>query len=121
MSDYTYDARVVSVHDGDTVTLDVDLGFKVFARLPIRLIGINAPEMNTEAGKTSRSKLIELIPDGSRVSLVSEKDRADKYGGRWLGRIFPVSRGTKTYQSVNDWMVEKGLARAWDGKGKKPV
>ena len=117
MSDYTYDATVIDVHDGDTVTLDVDLGFGTWIRgMRIRLFGINAPELPTPEGKAAAAFLQELfIAGGQDVVLESIKDRADKYGGRWLGII--RLRG----KSVNDLMVAIGHAKPWDGKGTKPV
>lgn len=117
MSDYNYDCVVVEVHDGDTVTLDVDLGFSIWHRgMRVRLLGINAPELSSDAGKHSQIYLRNLLPIGSRHVLESHKDRADKYGGRWLGVI-----RFRSGQSANDMMVEAGFAVRWDGKGSKPA
>ena len=83
MSDYTYDAVVRAVHDGDTLTLDVDLGFSTWIhKRVIRLFGIDAPELATPEGIVSQAFLRSLLPIGSPVVLESIKDRADKYGGR---------------------------------------
>ena len=115
MSDYRYDAKLHEVHDGDTVTLDVDLGFCVSQRMHIRLYGINAPEINTDEGKASKSQLEHLLSTPGDLVLESIKDRADKYGGRYLGilRLGGVD--------INSKMVLAGYAKAWDGKGVKPV
>lgn len=44
---YEYKAQVVSVYDGDTLTVDIDLGFEVWLRKQkIRLAGIDTPEIN---------------------------------------------------------------------------
>ena len=45
---YHYKAEVLSVYDGDTVTLMIDQGMKHFARVKVRLIGINTPEIRTK-------------------------------------------------------------------------
>lgn len=115
MSDYSYDAAVIFVHDGDTVELDVDLGFKTHVRMCVRLWGINAPELATPEGLEAAAYLRQLLPLGSRATLNSFKDRADKYGGRWLGSIINLEG-----YNVNEVMVVKGHAKLWDGKGPKP-
>ena len=126
MSDYRYDAKLREVHDGDTVTLDVDLGFEISQRMHIRLYGINAPEINTPEGRASKTHLEYLLVGHDGLVLESIKDRADKYGGRYLGIIKivpPVSPvgGPQGDKNVNMQMVEDGFAKNWDGKGVKPV
>jgi endonuclease YncB( thermonuclease family) len=89
-----YRARVVEVHDGDTILVDLDLGFGhvIVARdwdgkpwLACRVFGINAPELSTVAGKDARTFAQSLLPTGSRVQVVSHG--WDKYGGRFDGEI----------------------------------
>jgi endonuclease YncB( thermonuclease family) len=89
-----YPAQVVAVHDGDTCTLDIDLGFdhiikgqdfKGNTRLSCRVYGINAPELNTAAGKGSLEYALTLLPIGSLVTIFSHG--WDKYGGRFDGTI----------------------------------
>ena len=45
---YHYKAEVLSVYDGDTVTLMIDQGMKHFARVKVRMVGINTPEIRTK-------------------------------------------------------------------------
>ena len=87
---YEYRAFVRKVYDGDTVTVDIDLGFgTVLKNQKIRLLGINAPEIRGESreeGLKSRDFLREKI--GSKwVVIKTKKDKRGKYG-RWLGEIF---------------------------------
>jgi len=44
---YVYRAEIVGVHDGDTVTARVDVGFSVSTYTDLRLLGINAPELKS--------------------------------------------------------------------------
>ena len=44
---FHYKAEVISVYDGDTVTLMIDQGMKHFARVKVRMVGINTPEIRT--------------------------------------------------------------------------
>ena len=51
---FIYNATVVRVIDGDTIECDLDLGMNLTARFPVRLLGVNAPELGTEAGMTCK-------------------------------------------------------------------
>ena len=101
---YDYNATVISVHDGDTCRLDVDLGFYTHRLMNIRWYGVNAPELSTPAGIEARDYLRGLLPAGATVVLTSIRDRADKYGDRWLGII------TLDGVNLNDLMVSSGHA-----------
>jgi endonuclease YncB( thermonuclease family) len=89
-----YTARVVDVHDGDTVVLDIDLGFDHLisgkdwygkTRLSCRIVGINSPELDTNAGKVARDYAKTLLPAGAIVRVTSWG--WDKYGGRFDGEV----------------------------------
>lgn len=89
-----YPARVVDVHDGDTVHLDLDLGFGIIFNShdldgkPVnscRVYGINAPELATDAGKAALAFAETLLHPGDHVMVVSHS--WDKYGGRFDGTI----------------------------------
>jgi endonuclease YncB( thermonuclease family) len=115
MSDYRYDAVVKAVHDGDTVTVDVDLGFDTWIHaLKVRLYGLNAPELNTPEGKKSQAYLATLIPVGISVVIETQKDKQEKYG-RWLATIFLNDA------NVNGKLIADGYAKPYFGVGPKPV
>jgi micrococcal nuclease len=89
-----YPARVVAVHDGDTMTLDIDLGFDHLitgqdwdgkTRLSCRIFGINAPELATAAGKTALTFAETLVKPRDLVQVTSHG--WDKYGGRFDGTV----------------------------------
>ena len=89
-----YPARVLDFHDGDTAHVVVDLGFgfqlnpyDVNGRpvISLRVFGINAPELNTDAGKASLAYAQQLCPPGTLVTVMSHG--WDKYGGRFDGTI----------------------------------
>ena len=87
---YEYKAFVTKVYDGDTITVDIDLGFGVFLRAQkIRLAGIDAPEIRgTERnlGIITRDRLREMILN-KEVTLKTYKDRKGKYG-RWIADVY---------------------------------
>lgn len=78
-----FDADVVKVHDGDTITLRTD--FRDFD-FPLRFLDIDAPEMS-EGGKEARDWLRQKIL-GQRIKvMIDPRNRVGKYG-RLLGRVF---------------------------------
>jgi micrococcal nuclease len=108
---YEYHATVVSVYDGDTITVDIDLGFRShLKKVKLRLFGIDAPEMRgveKEQGRITRDWLRERILD-REVFVRTYKDRTGKYG-RWLADVYPIDDQSKSY---NQMMIEGGLAEA---------
>lgn len=102
---YEYNATVLRVVDGDTVDVEVDLGFHIFIQMKLRLIGVNAPELKEDAGKVARDALTVLLPFGKQVTINTVRDRQEKYG-RYLATIHTSGLS----ESVNDWLVDKGYA-----------
>jgi micrococcal nuclease len=111
---FEYQAIVVSVHDGDTITLDVDLGFgnwmhdvklRLYGPSPTANMGLNAPELPTAEGKAARDFLASLLPVGSRVQLFTVKDRKEKYG-RYLAVIYDQDG-----RNINNRMIDSGHAK----------
>ncbi len=107
---YHYKAKVVSVYDGDTCRVDIDLGLNVWVKNePIRLYRIDAPEIRgdeRQKGLLARDVRRQLIL-GKEIFLQTIKDKKGKYG-RYLGEIWLRVDGE--YKNINDLMVEKGHA-----------
>ena len=103
---YRYHGLVTKIYDGDTITVDVDLGFHLsMKKQTFRLYRINTPEIRgieRGDGIISRDWLRERIL-GKTILLVTHKDKKGKYG-RWLANIWIDG------VCVNDELVEKGLA-----------
>lgn len=108
---YLYKAFVKEVYDGDTITVDIDLGLKTFIHNEkIRLYGINAPELKgeeREKGLITRDYLRTLILK-KEILLETIKDEREKYG-RYLGIIW-VNKMGREYTNVNQLLVKEGLA-----------
>lgn len=142
---YWYRASYEKNHDGDTVSVAIDLGYSMSFRTDIRMYGINAPELmapTMPAGQASQAFLERLLKStvGTKnLRLKSYKDQNDKYGGRVLGELWmPIKYGKPTlvtsadYQSavydqngewtnLNQLMIKAGLAKPYFGIGEKPV
>lgn len=108
---YHYKAKVTSVYDADTCTVEVDLGMHTFLKNEkIRLNRINAPEVKgpeKPLGIKSRDFMRKLIL-GKEIILETIKDRDEKYG-RYLGEIHLETKPGK-FINVNDYLVKKGFA-----------
>jgi micrococcal nuclease len=111
---YIYNAKVVAVHDGDTMTLDVDLGFFAHIVQPFRLLGCNARELSQPGGSEARSHLAALLPAGTPVQIQSVKP--DKFGGRYDAQV-TLTDGTDLVSQL----IAQQWAAAWDGQGTKTV
>jgi len=107
---YHYRALVRSVYDGDTCTVDIDLGLGTWIHgEKLRLYRINAPELRGEeraAGLKSRDFLRSKI-DGKEIFINTIKDKKGKYG-RYIADIWLKDNGR--WININDLLVEKGFA-----------
>lgn len=121
---FQYRAKILKVLDGDTVQIDLDLGFNiVLANQKVRLAGIDTPESrtaNTEEkprGILSKKKLQEKLPVGSYAMIETMKpDSNDDKFGRILG-VFITEDGTR----VNQWMIDNNYAVLYLGENKELV
>ena len=121
MKPYYYIAEVVKVYDGDTCTCVVDLGFKRFKRVKVRLVGIDTPEIRTkdliekEKGLATRDWLRERILNKKIILHTSEKGKF----GRWLGTIWPLEEDKPSFEnSYNKKLINENLAKEYYG-GKR--
>ena len=104
---YTYKANVIKVYDADTITVVIDLGFKMTFQTVLRLNRINAPEMRGSekiSGKISRDRLRMLVLDKT-ITVKTNKDKTGKYG-RYIADIYVDGID----ECINDLLVTEGLA-----------
>jgi endonuclease YncB( thermonuclease family) len=76
---------VDSLHDGDTIYVKCDLGWDITEFVRVRILGINAPELKTDAGKAALAFAETLVKPGDAVTV--ESHGWDKYGGRTDARL----------------------------------
>lgn len=110
---YTYKAFVRSIYDGDTIRVDIDLGFGIiFADQSIRLLGIDTPEIRgieRPQGLVSRNFVVERIPVGSYITITTVKDSKEKFG-RYLATVFYG----EDMKNLNEELLQNGLAKPYE-------
>lgn len=110
MQPFTYNAKVVRWVDGDTVWLDVDLGFRMTGELDMRLLDVNTPERGQPGYEEAKQFVSEVAPAGSSVVIRTYKN-PDKYG-RWLVTVY---RADDVINSINTQLLTRTLAVAYAG------
>jgi len=119
---YQYKCKIIKVLDGDTIDIDLDLGFKIIlANQRVRMAGVDTPESRTTIaeekvrGQLSKKKLAEKLPVGSWQIIETQKpDSNDDKFGRILG-VFILEDGTR----VNDWLIQNNYAVPYKGENKE--
>ena len=117
---YRYKVEVTRVVDGDTVDVDIDLGFGMtYKKQRVRMKGIDTPESRTrdlvekKFGLASKEFLKSQLED-QKIELVSH-DKG-KFG-RILGELFV---GSSAY-SINKIMIDYHYAVLYDGQSKEDI
>lgn len=119
-----YEYAVKKLHkvvDGDTIDVDIDLGFNISYYQRVRLAGIDTPESRTTdknektLGLEVKKRLDEILKAATKIVIRTEKpDSTEKYG-RILGWVFVDNQKT----SVNENLIKDGFA--WDYMGETKI
>jgi micrococcal nuclease len=118
---YEYHVRKIhKVVDGDTIDVDIDLGFNVSYYQRVRLAGIDTPESRTtdayekKLGLEVKDKLKHILEHAENVVIKTQKpDSTEKYG-RILGWLYIDG----AEQSVNEALIAGGYAWSYMGETK---
>jgi micrococcal nuclease len=118
---YEYNVKkLIAVVDGDTIDVEIDLGFDISIFKRVRLAGIDTPESRTSdkyeksLGLESKAKLKQMLSGATRIVIKTEKpDSSEKYG-RVLGWLYIDD----TNISVNDTLIASGYAWSYLGDTK---
>ena len=116
---YTYFVKSLDrVVDGDTIDISIDLGFDLTKKERVRLAGIDTPEKRTKNPKEKEmgyqaTEFLEMhLMEATKLTVKTEKD--GKFG-RMLGWLYKSEEDT---MSINQIMIDKGYAWAYDGGTK---
>ena len=125
MQQNEYDVVLLKCVDGDTVDVDIDLGFGVWLKDErVRIMGIDTPESRTSDkveklfGTAAKNRLKELLKNGGKLITTEDKSGEDMKGkfGRILGD-FRVPDGRR----VTEIMIEEGHCVAYFGGSKDEI
>ncbi len=116
---YTYFVKSIDrIVDGDTIDISIDLGFDLTKKERVRLAGIDTPEKRTKDQKEKEmgyqaTEFLEMhLMEATKLTVRTEKD--GKFG-RMLGWLYKTDEDTT---SINQIMIDKGYAWAYDGGTK---
>ena len=122
---YEYRCKVVKIVDGDTVDVDIDLGFGVWLKKErIRMFGIDTPESRTrdldekKYGLMAKDYITKLLDDEGGIVLKTRKDAEGKYG-RILGELWRTTDFADT--SINELMIKNHHAVSYHGQSKEDI
>lgn len=122
---YEYRCKVVHIVDGDTVDVDIDLGFGVWLHKErVRLFGIDTPESRTrdleekKYGLAAKDFITNMLDDTGGIILKTHKDGTGKFG-RILGELWRTTDFAD--KSINQYMIEKHHAVEYHGQSKEEI
>ena len=129
---YEYRAKILRVVDGDTVDVDIDLGYGVWMHKErIRMMGIDTPESRTrdkvekKFGLASKEYVKAYLPIGSMQILKTEIDKSgeDKKGkfGRILGDFLVYDSKEDAQRKLTEIMIDQGYGVAYFGGSKEEI
>jgi micrococcal nuclease len=110
--------KVTKVVDGDTIDVDIDLGFDISFSSRVRLAGIDTPESRTKdayekkLGLESKEWLKKALEHGKTVVIKTEKINSTEKFGRVLGWLFVDD------VNLNLKMIDQGYAWSYMGETK---
>jgi micrococcal nuclease len=122
---YEYKCKVLKVIDGDTVDVDIDLGFGVWLHKErVRIMGIDTPESRTSDklekvfGLAAKERLISLLGEDAILDTQVSKKGEDMKGK--FGRILGNFRTTDG-EHCADILIEEGHAVGYTGGSKEEI
>ena len=129
---YEYKAKILRVVDGDTVDVDIDLGFGVWMHKErVRMMGIDTPESRTrdkvekKFGLASKEFVKAYLPIGSMQVLKTEIDKSgeDSRGkfGRILGDFLVYHAEKDAQRKLTEVMIDDGYGVAYFGGSKDDI
>jgi len=110
---WEYRGEIVKIVDGDTLVVNIDLGFKTTVKKErIRLIGVDTPELRSkslhekEHAQEAKQFVEKMLPVGSTVILRTEKDKKGRYG-RYLARVWVEGENRDLSVILKEYGYEK--------------
>jgi micrococcal nuclease len=127
---YEYRATIVKIIDGDTVDVDIDLGFNVVLRDErVRIAGIDTPESRTrdleekKFGLAAKYRVKELLGKTCTLKTQINKSGEDMKGkfGRILGDFNVYDAKTDSWKMLTQVLISEGHAVPYHGQNKEDI
>jgi micrococcal nuclease len=127
---YEYRAHIIKIVDGDTVDVDIDLGFGiVLSNERVRINGIDTPESRTtdkeekKFGLAAKARLKSLLGKTCTLKTQINKSGEDMKGkfGRILGDFDVYDETTDSWRPVTSVLIDEGHAVLYHGQAKADV
>jgi len=127
---YEYRATIIKIIDGDTVDVDIDLGFNVVIKDErVRIAGIDTPESRTrdkeekKFGLAAKARVKQLLGKTSILKTRINKDGEDMKGkfGRILGDFSVYDEVTDSWKLLTTMLISEGHAVPYHGQNKEDV
>jgi micrococcal nuclease len=127
---YEYRATVIKVVDGDTVDVDIDLGFGiVLSDERVRIMGIDTPESRTrdkeekKFGLAAKARVKQLLGKTCVLKTQINKDGEDMKGkfGRILGDFSVYDSATDSWRMITEVLISEGHAVPYHGQNKDDI
>ena len=122
---FEYNYKLVKVVDGDTIDVDIDLGFGVWLRNQrIRMMGIDTPESRTrdleekKFGLLAKDKLQTLLANGKVIKTF--KDAKGKFG-RILADVIVYHSAEDRWCGATEIMIAQGYGVKYEGQSKEDI
>ncbi len=109
--DYIRNAELIKVVDGDTIEIRIDLGFNAYLVERLRLRLVDAPEMNTPAGKAWKEWVQNWFKSVRSLYVKTIKYEQDKYA-RYLADVVAIDLTTNTVRNLVEEMLVAGCPRS---------
>jgi len=117
---FEYKCEVIKVVDGDTVDVNIDVGFSIFHKARVRMYGMDTPESRTRdldekaRGLISKQFIVDKVANAKEIIIKTQKDGKGKFG-RVLGKIFIDG------ENINQSMIDQSLAVEYYGQSKEDI
>ena len=127
---YEYRAKIIKVIDGDTVDVDIDLGFGVvLTDERVRMMGIDTPESRTrdkvekKFGLASKARLKEILGKQAILQTQINRNGEDMKGkfGRILGDFLVYDSSEDATKRLTEVMISQGYGVAYHGQSKDDI
>ena len=124
---YEYKWRGIKVVDGDTIDVDIDLGFSItLVNQRIRLQGVDTPESRTrdleekKFGLLAKEVVESYCPLDRPITLKTTKDERGKFG-RILGDFIVYDSKTDSWKLLSEILIDNHFAVAYHGQSKEDI